>query len=101
LVLRVGRVTRSFNRPADHAPRMRSPFQFLGGLLYWRLRRQARFALSSIAFLLASVPFIWDVLSQMLALRTSDWFTRSWTSALFTLACVFWCYPRLERNVEE
>ena len=80
---------------------MRSPFQFLGGLLYWRLRRQARFALSSIAFLLANVPFTWDVLSQMLALRSSDWFTRSWTGALFTLAFVFWCYPRLERNVEE
>jgi len=75
--------------------------QFLGGLLYWRLRRQSRFALSPIAFLLASVPFTWDVLSQMLALRTSGWFTRSWTGALFTLAFVFWCYPRLERNVEE
>ena len=72
--------------------------QLLAGLVYGHLRRRAVFELGSITFVISGVPMLWDVLSQMLGMRSSDWFTRSWTGALFLVAFVFWCYPRLDRD---
>jgi len=72
--------------------------QLLGGLVYGQLRRRVLFELGSIAFVVSGVPMLWDVLSQMLGMRSSDSFTRSWTGALFLVAFVFWCYPRLDRD---
>jgi uncharacterized membrane protein len=70
----------------------------VGGLVYGRVRERV----SPLAFwvlLLAGIPISWDVLSQMLGLRDSDWFTRTWTGALACLAYVFWLYPRLDRSL--
>lgn len=46
--------------------------------------------------LLSSLPLVLDVFSQTLELRESDWFTRTWTAALFCAVYVFWLYPGLD-----
>ena len=45
---------------------------------------------------LATAPMLWDVVTQTLELRDSDWLARTWTAALFCLAYVFWLYPPLD-----
>jgi uncharacterized membrane protein len=67
--------------------------QLLSGIVYGYLRGRVRMELPSPFFAGSAVPLAWDVLSQMLALRSSDWFTRSWTGGIFMIAFVFWCYP--------
>jgi uncharacterized membrane protein len=72
--------------------------QLAAGVMYAYLRRRSAFQLHSAIFAVATVPFAWDIVSQSLNMRTSDWLTRSWTSALFIVAFVFWCYPRLKHE---
>ena len=72
--------------------------QLVGGLVYGKLRARLRIEVNSIVFVALSLPLAWDVLSQTLAVRSSDWFTRSWTGAIFMVAFAFWFYPRLERE---
>jgi uncharacterized membrane protein len=72
--------------------------QLVGGLLYAYHRARRRVRLHSAVFLITALPFAWDIVTQTVDLRSSDWYTRSWTGALFMLAFVFWCYPRLEED---
>ena len=70
----------------------------VGGLIYGRVRERAS-PLPFWVLLVAGLPIGWDVLTQMLELRESDWFTRTWTGALSCLAYVFWLYPRFDRSL--
>ena len=68
----------------------------VGGMAYGLLR-----PLPPLPFwllLVACIPISWDILSQMLELRESDWFTRTWTGALSCLAYVFCLYPLFDRS---
>ena len=68
----------------------------LGSALY-RVRRAQKWKIPLWLMLVASLPMLWDVLSQAAGLRESDWFTRTWTAGLFTLTYVFWLYPALDQ----
>ncbi|HYU17594.1 MAG TPA: DUF2085 domain-containing protein [Chloroflexota bacterium] len=69
--------------------------QLIGGLSYgaWRARIAP---LGVFPFILLSLPIAWDGFSQMVGLRDSDWFTRTWTGGLFSLAFVAFAYPRVD-----
>lgn len=70
----------------------------VGGIAYGLTRpRGRRVGFSLVA--LSVVPMLWDVLTQMWELRDSDWQTRTWTAALFSLAYVFWLYPVVDRQL--
>jgi len=68
----------------------------IGGLVY-AIRRDRLTALGWVPLTLLAVPITWDVLSQTVGLRDSDWFTRSWTGALFSLGFAAFAYPRIDR----
>ena len=71
----------------------------IGGLLY----DQVRARVSPLPFWVLTVcciPISWDILTQMLELRESDWLTRTWTGGLSTLAYVFCLYPIFDRASE-
>lgn len=70
--------------------------QLATGLGFGALRARTAWRLDWRLFLLASLPMAWDVLSQQLGMRDSDWLTRSWTGGLFGAAFVLWFYPLLE-----
>ena len=70
--------------------------QLLGGLAY-AVARPRLAPLGWLPFVALSLPMAWDVLSQTVGLRTSDWLARTWTGALFNLAFVAWFYPRMDR----
>ena len=67
----------------------------LGGMAFGLARPRAP-RLGFPVVVLAAVPMLWDVATQTLELRDSDWLTRTWTAALFCLAYVFWLYPPLD-----
>lgn len=72
----------------------------IGALLVGRLIYSVMRPASPLAFWLlvgACTPMGWDVLSQTLELRESDWSTRTWTGGLGSLAYVFRLYPRFDR----
>ena len=70
--------------------------QLAGGLVYARARDRLR-GIPWWLMLALSLPIAWDGFSQMFGLRDSTWFLRTLTGALFSLALVFWLYPRVER----
>lgn len=72
--------------------------QLVAGLAFGALRARTTWRLDWRLFLLASLPMAWDVLSQQLGVRDSDWTARSWTGALFGAAFVLWFYPLLEHG---
>lgn len=69
--------------------------QLACGLVYSAVRSRIQ-PLSSMVFVLVSLPLAWDVLSQSLGVRDSDWVARTWTGALFAAASVAWLYPRFD-----
>jgi uncharacterized membrane protein len=71
--------------------------QLIGGLAFGALRGRVSSGLDWRLFTLASVPVAWDILSQSLGFRVSDWPTRTLTGVLFNLALVAWLYPLLNR----
>lgn len=74
----------------------------VGGPLYVLLRR---FSLSPKiswkVMVLAQVPMLIDVGTQIAGLRDSDGFWRSWTGALGVLAFIAWIYPRLDADFRD
>lgn len=70
--------------------------QLVGGLAYAVWRDQVT-ALGWLPFVFLSIPMAWDGFSQMFGLRDSDWLTRTWTGALFSVASVAVAYPRVDR----
>ena len=62
-------------------------------------RARSSWRIGFLAFVLLSLPMTWDVGSQLLGLRDSDWLTRSWTGLLFNAAFVLWFYPQLDQSL--
>ena len=50
---------------------------------------------------LAQVPMLIDVFTQIIGLRDSDGFWRSWTGALGVFAFIGWMYPKLDADFRE
>lgn len=71
--------------------------QLAAGLVY-ALRRGGQ-GLPWWGAVLLSLPLAWDGFSQMFGFRDSDWLTRTWTGALFSVGLVFWLYPFMDRLV--
>lgn len=76
----------------------------LGGMLIgsglyrcWRLQVRP---LPFWVMLIASIPMLWDVLTQMVGWRESDWFTRTWTGGLSTIAYALWLSPRVDPSLQ-
>lgn len=72
----------------------------IGGPLYLLLRR-FEWRVPWKAVLLAQVPMLIDVGTQVVGLRDSDGFWRSWTGALGMLAFIAWMYPKLDDDFNE
>ena len=72
----------------------------LGGPLYVLLRR-FNLRISWKAMVLAQLPMLIDVGTQIIGLRDSDGFWRSWTGALGVLAFIAWMYPRIDADFRE
>ena len=87
-----------FQMALEQRPLAMFAAQLLGGLAYTAGRGRLR-PLGWPILAVVALPLAWDVVSQLLGRRESDWFTRTWTGALFTLALVAWLYPRLHRGL--
>lgn len=76
----------------------------LGGMLVGSvLYRWWRFRVRPLPFwvmVIVSIPMLWDVLTQTVGWRESDWFTRTWTGGLSTLAYALWLYPRVDPSMQ-
>ena len=70
----------------------------LGSALYrgWRFRIRG---LPLWTVVVASMPMMWDIVTQMMELRESDWFTRTWTGGLSTVAYALWLYPPVDQSM--
>lgn len=71
----------------------------VAGLIYGQVRER----ISPLPFwvlVVACLPITWDILTQMLELRESNWFTRTWTGGLSTAAYVFCLYPIFDRAAQ-
>jgi len=74
--------------------------QLLAGMAFGLQRRDGpALPLAGRWFVILCMPLAWDGLTQLLGLRDSDWFTRTWTGALATLGLVWWAYPALDERV--
>jgi len=72
----------------------------IGGPLYVLLRRFT-WKVSWKMMVLAQVPMLIDVFTQIIGLRDSDGFWRSWTGALGVFAFIAWMYPKLDADFRE
>ena len=72
----------------------------LGGPLYLLLRR-FQWQVHWRIVLLAQVPLLIDVGTQVVGLRDSDGFWRSWTGALGVFAFIAWMYPKVDADFQE
>jgi len=72
----------------------------VAGLLFALLRRRTP-RLSPLIFLLFLLPIAVDGVSQLLGLRTSNWWLRSLTGALFGLGVVWLTYPYIQESMDE
>lgn len=74
----------------------------LGGLLFGLLRRRARIPrLTFKVYLLFLIPVAVDGLTQLFGLRTSNWWLRTVTGAIFGLATVWLAYPYIEDSMDQ
>jgi uncharacterized membrane protein len=72
----------------------------VGGPLYVLLRRFNP-RISWKVMVLAQVPMLIDVGTQIVGLRDSDGFWRAWTGALGVFAFIAWMYPKLDADFRE
>lgn len=72
----------------------------VAGLLFALLRRRTP-RLSPLIFLLFLLPIAVDGVSQLIGLRTSNWWLRSLTGALFGLGVVWLTYPYIQESMDE
>ncbi|HNS02754.1 MAG TPA: DUF2085 domain-containing protein [Anaerolineae bacterium] len=70
------------------------------GMLFALVRRRAP-RLSPLVFILFLLPIAVDGVSQLLGLRTSNWWLRSLTGALFGLGVVWLTYPYIQESMDE
>jgi uncharacterized membrane protein len=75
--------------------------QLISGLFFgaFRDRDPLKWRLQWWWLFVASLPLAWDVISQQLGFRVSDWETRTWTGAVFSAAFVFWFYAFFDATV--
>lgn len=70
------------------------------GLLFALLRRRIR-ALPVKWLLLLALPMAIDGGTQLVGLRASNWWLRTFTGALFGLAAVWWAYPYIDEAMQD
>ena len=74
----------------------------VGGLIFAVLRKRRRIPRLPIGiYLLFLLPIALDGFSQLFGLRTSNWFLRSVTGALFGLATVWLAYPYIQESMDD
>ena len=74
----------------------------LAGMLYGLLRNRIHIRpLPFKVFVLLLIPIAVDGLTQLVGLRTSDWFLRSITGILFGVATVWLLYPYVEDAMQD
>lgn len=74
----------------------------LAGLVFGALRHSRRIQAPSIkVYLLFLIPIAVDGLTQLFGLRTSNWWLRSVTGAIFGIASVWLAYPYIEDAMQE
>lgn len=69
----------------------------IAGLVFAMARTRVR-PLPFLIFLLASIPMVLDIGSQMVGLRESTWAWRVSTGLIFALASGWWIFPRFEEG---
>lgn len=72
----------------------------VGGLLFGLLRSRVP-KLSLKFYLLFMIPIAVDGLTQLFGLRTSNWWLRTLTGALFGLATAWFAYPYVEEAMND
>src|SRR5690606_31392839 len=73
----------------------------VAGPLYFLLRRLFTWKISWKLMVLGQVPMLIDVGTQIVGLRDSDGFWRTWTGALGIFAFVGWIYPKLDADFRD
>lgn len=74
----------------------------LAGLIFGALRNTRRVRAPTIkVYLLFLIPIAVDGLTQLFGLRTSNWWLRTVTGALFGMASVWLAYPYIEDAMQE
>ncbi|MCA9871473.1 MAG: DUF2085 domain-containing protein [Anaerolineae bacterium] len=74
----------------------------IGGLIFGLLRKRRRVPNLPIGvYLLFLVPIALDGFSQLFGFRTSNWFLRTITGALFGLATVWLAYPYVQESMDD
>lgn len=73
----------------------------VGGLLFGALRRRGVRKLPVKIYLIFLLPIAVDGLSQLFGLRTSTWWLRTLTGALFGLATAWLAYPYIEESMND
>lgn len=71
----------------------------IAGPIYVLVRGDWR--ISWKVMLLAQIPMLIDVATQIVGLRESDGFWRSWTGALGVFGFIAWVYPRLDADFRD
>lgn len=71
----------------------------IGGPLYMLVRGEWR--ISWKIAVLASVPMLIDVATQVVGWRDSDGFWRAWTGGLAVFGFIAWMYPRLDADFRQ
>jgi len=73
---------------------------FIAGLLYALVRKRVR-PIPFKLFMILLTPMAIDGVTQMFGLRTSNWWLRSITGALFGFAAVFLAYPYVQQAMDD
>lgn len=74
----------------------------VGGLIFAVLRKRRHIVPLPLKFyLLFLAPIAIDGVSQLFGLRTSNWFLRTLTGALFGLATIWLAYPYVQESMDD
>lgn len=75
---------------------------FIGGLIFAVARKRWRIPRLPIGiYVLFLLPIAIDGFSQLFGLRTSNWFLRTLTGALFGLATIWLTYPYVQESMDD
>ena len=72
----------------------------VAGLIFGLVRRRVP-KLPVKIYLLFLIPIAVDGISQLVGLRTSNWWLRTLTGALFGMATVWLAYPYVQESMDE
>ena len=73
---------------------------FIAGLIYATVRKRVK-PIPLKLFVILLIPMAIDGVTQMFGLRTSNWWLRSVTGALFGFAAVFLAYPYVQQAMDD